>query len=772
VDWKAASEGAPSPVTIDELGSRYLSANGSIGLRGTLDEYGAAEKAAIIVNGLYDKVGALWREPVNAPNGCHFSLSCDGEALSARSSVLREHRQTLDFRSSIQGRDTVFEASSGALLRLSSSRFVSLASSRLICAEYLVEADRAADIELRTGIDAEVWDINGPHLRDVAASEEGGILLVSARTEERSVRLLVAETTLAEGGLEGAALTRLGPSGAFRLYSFRAEAGRRYLFRKYLVVADDAIAGGLPCSEALEACRSAAARGYAALRDLQAEAWEGRWAAADIEIEGDEAAAFALRFSIYHLLAIAPPAHSALSIPARGLSGQVYKGAVFWDTEIFMLPLFLNASPEVARALVEYRIAGLPGARRKAAEYGYAGAFFAWESQEGGEDACTLYNVNDVIKKRPIRTFFRDGQMHISADVAYALWRYFRATGDRSILLEGGAELMYECARFIVSWLYYKPGKDRYEVLDVTGPDEYHERAHNDYYTNAICSYALRACLEMDALLAAEEPEARSRVLASLGLEREIEELPAIARRLYVPKPDAATLVIPQFDGYGALEDVALPELLARKLHPNEYLGGGDGLARWTKIIKQADVVLALALLSGVEGEAGRVARANWDYYEPRTEHGSSLSASAYSLLAGRLGMADEAYAYFMKTATADLAGESKQYVGDLYIGGTHPAANGGAWLALYGGILGIEAEGDELRISPALPRAWTSVSLIVSCGRGSRRRRIRARVSALSLRLEALGLAPGGKFEAALEVAAFGKSLAWDGAAPLEINA
>jgi nigerose phosphorylase len=769
MDWRISYRGAPDARAIDELGSRCLSANGSIGLRGTLDEFGAAEKTAIIVNGLYDKVGSLWREPVNAPNGCLFSVSCDGEALSARGSRLRSHEQSLDFRRGIQGRDTVFETAGGAILRLRSSRFVSLASPRLICAEYLIEVDRPAEIRVRSGIPAEIWDINGPHLRGLEARKEGGVLALSGRSAERRVAVTTAELTLPESGLAAAAEASLGPEGAFELFAFRAEAGRVYSFRKFAIVEDDALGD---CAGAIGACREAAAQGFAVWLERQGAAWEARWAACDVDIEGDEAAALALRFSMYHLLAIAPPPGSALSIPARGLSGQVYKGAVFWDTEIFMLPFFLSAFPDTARALVEYRVAGLPGARRKAAEYGFSGAFFAWESQEGGEDACTLYNVNDVIKKRPIRTFFRDKQMHISADVAYALWRYFRATGDRGILLEGGAELMYECARFIVSWLYYKPGKERYEILDVTGPDEYHERTHNDYYTNAICAYALNACVEMDALLLALEPEARSRIVSSLALERELRELPAIAAKLFVPMPDPATRVIPQFDGYGELEDVALAELLARKLHPNEYLGGGDGLARWTKVIKQADVVLALALLSGAEGEGAKVARANWDYYEPRTEHGSSLSASAYSLLAGRLGMADAAYAYFMKTSTVDLSGESKQYVGDLYIGGTHPAANGGAWLALYAGILGIEAEGDRLRLSPALPVNWKSVSLNVYCGSGVARRRIRARVSRDRVRLEAVGPLPRGRFDAELEVAAFGKRAAWDGAAPIEIIA
>ena len=155
-----------------------------------------------------------------------------------------------------------------------------------------------------------------------------------------------------------------------------------------------------------------------------------------------------------------------------------------------------------------------------------------------------------------------------------------------------------------------------------------------------------------------------------------------------MPPPSDAGHLIPQFDGYFDLDDVAVGELTKRRLHPNEYLGGGDGLARWTQVIKQADVVLALALFR--DRFPLSVKKANWEYYEERTEHGSSLSACSYSIVASELGRTDAAYRYLMQSATIDLDGAGKQYVGDLYIGGTHPAAQGGAWQSVIFGLCGI----------------------------------------------------------------------------------
>ena len=167
--------------------------------------------------------------------------------------------------------------------------------------------------------------------------------------------------------------------------------------------------------------------------------------------------------------------------------------------------------------------------------------------------------------------------------------------------------------------------------------------------------------------------------------------------------------MIEQFDGYYRLEEICLQELQKRVLNPNEYWGGGNGIASTTKILKQADVVLLLHIFKN--DYSNEIKKANWNYYQPRTEHGSSLSPCVYALVAADCGDAEWGYQYFMKTATIDLTGESKQYVGTLYIGGTHPAANGGAWMAAVLGFAGLNSDGETLRFNPCLPAKWESLS-------------------------------------------------------------
>lgn len=184
-------------------------------------------------------------------------------------------------------------------------------------------------------------------------------------------------------------------------------------------------------------------------------------------------------------------------------------------------------------------------------------------------------------------------------------------------------------------------------------------------------------------------------------------------RRSYTsPNSGSPGAVIPQFDGYLTLENIPLKTLLERKLHPHEYLGGGNGLATTTQIIKQADVILTLYLFD--EKYSLETKSKNWEYYEARTEHGSSLSACSYSLIASQIGKMDWAYKYFMKTATIDLTGDGKEYVGPLYIGGTHPAGNGGAWMSAVYGLCGIHFSDNGISVNPRLPAHWTQVKLSI----------------------------------------------------------
>jgi trehalose/maltose hydrolase-like predicted phosphorylase len=375
---------------------------------------------------------------------------------------------------------------------------------------------------------------------------------------------------------------------------------------------------------------------------------------------------------------------------------------------MFIAPYFLFTEPEVAKNFIRYRIRTLDGARRKAAEYGRRGAFYAWESQETGDDACSTHNVVDVFTGRPMRTYFRDKQVHISADVAWSIASCLRVAGDASILEEGGLEVVLECARFYLSCAYFSPDRGRYEILDVTGPDEYHERVNNDAFTNRMAKLCLEAAEECMAALRESAPLLLDEVTRRIGFDRDLGLMRDVLKRLYVPAPGAGS-VIEQFDGYLGLEDCGVEEVRSRLLDPREYWGGANGVATQTRIIKQADVVLMLALF-GSEYPPG-VKKANLDFYEPRTEHGSSLSACAHALLACEVGEAERAYPYFLKTAEVDFKGEGKQYAGLVYIGGTHPAASGGAWLAAIRGFCGLSIEGGRLVARPRLPALWKSVA-------------------------------------------------------------
>lgn len=197
-------------------------------------------------------------------------------------------------------------------------------------------------------------------------------------------------------------------------------------------------------------------------------------------------------------------------------------------------------------------------------------------------------------------------------------------------------------------------------------------------------------------------------LIKRLDYEKDIENIRTMHSKLYVPVPDPETQVIEQFDGYHKLEDISLQELKSRIIDKNEYLGGGNGIATTTQILKQADVVLMLNLFR--DHYNLETIRKNWDFYEPRTEHGSSLSPCIYAVVASAIGYREWAYKYFLKTSTIDLTGDSKQFVGSLYIGGTHPAANGGAWMSAVMGFAGIRADESGLHINPALPDKWRSV--------------------------------------------------------------
>lgn len=678
-------------------GNRFLCANGYMGLRGVAEEAGKQHFAAVTLAGVYDRYRDRWREPVNAPHGLFAQLLFDGRPLLFDGAGTKQHETEIDYRYGLFRRRTDFGP-----VRLQTERFVSMADCHLMADRLQVEAVRDGELEIRSGISADIWDINGPHLFGFRY-RAGETLLCEACTGEKHTGIATAQC--ADADTAGTEAYESSGRGVFRIWRKHVTAGEKLNISLYASVHTSLDAQGWAAA-AEETCRQAKLKGFETCLREHREAWDRIRECSEITLEGDARAALALRASQYHLNSIAPRHAGNMSIPARGLSGQTYKGAVFWDSEIFLLPMFAYTQPAIARALLNYRIETLPGALKKAAEYGYRGAFYAWESQEGGEEGCTDFNVVDVFTHRPVRTYFRDKQIHISGDIAYALRSYYEITGDRTLLEQGGAAVILECARFYLSRANMHADREEADFADVIGPDEYHERVTNNAFTNRMARHCIESALQLEAIFR-DRPEWFAALLEELDYKKDWPLLGSLLKR--IRRPAQRDGITEQFDGYFSLEDCSLDEVRSRLMDPREYWGGDHGVAGTTQIIKQADVITMMALFP--EDYTDEEVNRNWAYYEPRTEHGSSLSACMYALTACRTGRPDAAWDLFLRTASIDITGGGKQWAGEIYIGGTHPASNGGAWMIAAMGFAGLSMKNGEPELHPNLPKAISRLS-------------------------------------------------------------
>lgn len=698
--WEVREEGFHKE-RIEDNGNRFLIGNGYMGIRGTLDEFTKEQLVAVNLAGIYDKVGEGWREPLNAPNPLYSILVVDGETLSVLKKTPVKHEVVLNYREGIVYRTSVFATEKGEVT-YSATRFLDMHNPHMIYAQYSITCDFEGSVIFKTGIDMDVWDIYGPHFIKFEC-ENNDILAIKATIQKCREHVWVWEQT--QGDMAEEVVRYHGK--LVHTFEYTSKPGNTVTFTKQCAVyhsKDDVVKNKELLVNKEDVLKGNISKVYENAKKAHIEWWEKKWKNSQVEIVGDDDAMKALNYSLYHLHSIAPRHSKSLSIAARGLSGQTYKGAVFWDTEMFILDFFLYTEPAVAKTLLKYRIDTLEGAVKKAKEYGYQGAFYAWESQEGGFDACSDYNVTCVFTKRPMRTFFRDKQIHISAAIVSGIMRYVETTNDYSILEEGGMETVIECARFYYDLLVKKVNGSAYELHDVIGPDEYHERVNNNGYTNRMAKYTFEKAVELLSGKTAVSEKVLKELEEKYADEKLIEKFEDAAANIYIPQPNENG-IIPQFDGYFSLEDVSVETVRSRLLHEKEYWGGAYGVASHTQIIKQADIVTWLSLFS--DDFSKDILKKNWEYYEPRTEHGSSLSACMYAWLACICGMPQKAYPFFMKSAMADLKGGGKQWAGLVYIGGSHPAASGGAYMNAIHGFAGVSFENGKIKVNPSLPPNW-----------------------------------------------------------------
>ena len=450
---------------------------------------------------------------------------------------------------------------------------------------------------------------------------------------------------------------------------------RRRIFERLGAYAPDAP----EAQAALDAARDA---GFERLLSEQREAWAARWEESDVRIEGDGALQQAVRFALFHLMSSVADAGEA-AVGARGLSGPAYRGHVFWDSDVFVLPFLAATHPSAARAMLEYRVRRLSAACEAAHEHGRAGARFPWESARDGFDvtpaSARLANGQLV----PIRT--GELEEHIVGDVAWAAACYLDWTGDEAFAAGAGGELFVETARYWASRI--RTERDgRAHIYGVIGPDEYHEPVDDNAFTNVLARWNLRRAAAFEGV----DDRERARWLM-------------IADAL-VDGYDTASGIYEQFAGFFDLEPLVIAEIAPRRPIAADLLLGAERTAG-AQVLKQADVLMLHHLLP--EEVARGSLLPNLDFYEPRTAHGSSLSPAIHAGLFARAGRYRSALGALQIAARIDLDDLTASTAGGL-----HLATMGGLWQALAFGFAGVRPCARGLCVDPRLPHEWSSLEL------------------------------------------------------------
>jgi kojibiose phosphorylase len=671
-------------------------ANGETGTRGALEEGSAISTPATFVAGVFgDGTGdPAFRQPVPAPDWTGMRLMVAGSALTLSNGEILDHERVLDLRHGVVFRTWRQRLRSGRTVRLRTARFASLADRQLMAARAeAVPEDFSGTLVWQSAIG--VTHAGGPTKEtefDVLEDPPG--LVASTRGRNGGGHVLAVTTNPAPGS----PVTRT-PQQARDVIGGRLEPGDPATVDRLaaIVSARTTVPSPEVARRALERARDA---GYDELLRRHRAAWDAAWDAADLRVDGDPEDQHALRFALYHMISTAHPGKDTVSIGARGLGGMSYFLHVFWDTEIFVLPFFIYTQPETALTMLKYRYRNLPGAREKAAHMGFEGALYPWESADKGIETTPPYGYGPSGEQVPILSGLMEH--HISADVAWAAWEYWKATGDDGFMAAMGVEMLLDTARFWVSRAALGPD-GLYHVNVVVGPDEYHEGVNDNAYTNVLARWNIKRALEALAWLREFDEEYAQELAARLELTDEELSGWREVMEAYVTGFDPETLLYEQFAGFYDMADVPLEKLRPRPMAADLLLGRDVTLV--SKVVKQADVVMLCHVLADEIDEA--TTRANYDYYEPITCHGSSLSPGIHAAVAARLHDVPEATTYFKMAAAIDLADNMGNAAAGL-----HMATMGGLWQAAVMGFCGVMRRGEALRLDPQLPEAWTRVRM------------------------------------------------------------
>ena len=677
--------------------SQFTLGNGYLGTRGIYEEIPYDCRPGTYIAGLYDNMGAQVSELVNLPNPINFKFTVEGEKLAVGAMDILDHKRILNVKKGLLARGTIYKDCQRRRYDYQSLRFISMHDRNIgVMRIVLTPLDSDCVIDVNTGIDTSVSNAGvltegrKKHFRVKELGQTSGAGYLVTETFEKKHAMVFCGGFYYQLGKEKVVCKD-------NIFRIKLKKSQTITFTKVFFIKD------YPVNESYNKVKKDAAKifikafktDFLTLLENHIAAWNKLWKKADIKIEGTGNLQRNFRFNIYHMLICANYDNGFSSIGARTLSGEGYRGHIFWDAEIFLLPFYLWTFPKVAKNMLLYRYNRLDASRQIAKDNGYKGAQFAWESGDSGMDETPDWARD--FDGSIIKIFTNKMEHHITADVAYAVYKYHITTNDEKFMNDCGYEILIETARFWASRVLFNKRKNVYEIRHVVGPDEFHVDVNNNVFTNTMAKWNLFIAYKYCQKLKTKKAFWRKLSKKLKLQDSEIKKWNGIANKIIYKKDKND--VIEQFDGYFKLEKAVVNRvdengmpILPKNLKSKDQED--------TQLIKQADVLMLLYLLPDCFSEKEK--KANYKFYAPRTLHKSSLSPSIQAAIASEAGDLNRAYNLFnvsLRTDISNLHGNTSE--------GIHAACLGGTWQVVVFGFAGIKDHENGLSINPDMPHSW-----------------------------------------------------------------
>ncbi|HZJ74071.1 MAG TPA: glycoside hydrolase family 65 protein [Perlabentimonas sp.] len=714
-EWCIIEEGFNPENTLASE-SIFSIGNGATGQRANFEEkFSGSTLQGSYIAGVYypDKTRVGWwkngypeyfAKVINSTNWIGIDIEVNDEVLDLAKCSVHDFRRVLNMREGYLERTFTCAMPSGIKVAVSAKRFLSIVNPELGAIQYRIKPITAnVKIAIKPYLDADVsnedanydekfWD----EVEQKTVSNQAHIITKTKKLDFYVGHAMCYDIYLNSKKVDIDPIVESQSMYVGSQVQCDVNKGDELVVYKYAAVVSSLNHKPINFPQVLqELLDKATAKGFDKMLEEQAQAWADIWQHSDITIEGDVAAQQAIRFNIFQLSQTYTGKDERLNIGPKGFTGEKYGGSTYWDTEAYCLPFYMcTHGQQVARQLLLYRYKHLEKAIENAEKLGFTdGAALYPMVTMNGEECHNEWEI----------TF---QEIHRNGAIAFAIYNYVRYTGDKSYLIDFGLEPLIAIARFWAQRVNYSQVKNKYVMLGVTGPNEYENNINNNWYTNFIATWCLEYADEVASYVKQVDSNKYKALVQKLSFneEKELAQWREIRENMFFPVDEKLGIFLQQ-EGYMDKEQI-LVEDLDPKHRPINQKWSWDRILR-SCFIKQADVLQGLYFHED-KFDIDTIRR-NFEFYEPRTVHESSLSPCVHSVQAALIGNIEKAYELYLRTARLDLDDYNHEVSEGLHI-----TSMAGTWISIVEGFGGMRVRDNMLAFNPLIPEQWKSYSFKV----------------------------------------------------------